>query len=195
MREEKSMAKKSQVCPSCKRLLVGDAETYEWDGNQVCGDCFDRMTDDDAEPGSPPPLPRAKKPKPPAVIVIGLALYIAAVVFSFAAAPDISPEQIESVMGLAMLAFLLLGLDVLGLVMAVRGRSWGAILMVCTTVAAVLVGLGIEASVGGIETDPLAQVVNIVIGVANLACFLVPPAWKYYRACDEFRVRSREGHA
>ena len=123
----------------------------------------------------------------PPVILWGLVLYIFSEFLGLAAAAlvgvpeDMTEEQAKTLVGLGCIALFLFPAEVLGVVMACLGHAWGAILLICTEVLGLLIGLAGAAAAPFLSMRPLG-VISSLAGIASFICFVVPPAWRYYEA-------------
>lgn len=132
---------------------------------------------------------RMTKPSMPGVFKAGIGLYVGA--FVFAVLGDLAGYGSvhlaeDELAGLVCVASLLLPLQIMGLVMACFGRAWGAILMICTTAAGLLLWIPVVAAIG---ISPL-EFLSTGLGIGSLVCFIVPDAWDYYRNSERFRNES-----
>jgi hypothetical protein len=140
----------------------------------------------------PPPGPRT-----PEVLKVGVALYILSFVAGVVSAivtpapPDLSEQEAMAAACIALpLAMLILGLDILGMVMACLGRAWGAVILICTTAfALVLTGIVLlVAEPGSVWAQYNAfDVLGLLLAVLSMVCFIVPGAWSFYRESEAHR--------
>jgi len=128
----------------------------------------------------------------PDVMKAGLVMYVVSSALGLMSGlggfPELSEEQVTRLTGIGCIALPLFAADIMGLVMACLGRAWGAILMTCTTVTGLVLDLAI-APMGIVGSGGSAIVLlTWIIGVASLACFIVPSAaWSYYSQSEAYR--------
>lgn len=185
-------------CPYCAEMIKRQAIKCKH-----CGEFLDGRTPQNrveaAPVPSPPPVPSAQprgglpRPRMPGVMQAGLAMYIVSFVLGVASGcsetwpelPAVSREQAAGLLGMGCIALLILPADVLGLIMACWGRAWGAIVLLCTTATGFLLS-SVSANYVPAPKSPL-YILAMVLGVASVICFVVPPAWAFYRQSEEYR--------
>ncbi|GAB6186746.1 DUF4339 domain-containing protein [Thermopirellula anaerolimosa] len=94
------------------------------------------------------------------------------------------------VVGIVLLSLSPLGiLEIVSVIFVVLGYAWGAVVQIVTFTLGVPFIIGIIGS--GFSVSPLVGVLWVLWFIGSLArfiCFMVPPAWDYYRACKAYRL-------
>jgi len=121
-------------------------------------------------------------PRMPMIMKVGLALYIISFLSSFLMGnelPNIIEDMKTKIGGFACVLALCLPFEILGLIMACFGRSWGSIVMLFTAIINIFFLIQIQF-VFNLPT---------LFYIGAIVFFLSPPAWEYYKESDEYRRR------
>lgn len=192
-------------CPKCNEWLsVSESHAGARETCPHCGNVAAIPL-----PSAPPPIPPAgstaqfspaiRKPAMPDVMKAGLGLYIgsfvAGVLSSVLGPPALreppSPDAAVGLLVIGILALALAALDVLGFIMGCLGYAWGTILRICLYLPGLFVwAVSMLVTALGAGAGALAlSVTAFFADLASLICFVVPPAWDYYRECKAYRTR------
>ena len=193
-------------CANCEGPIGHLEAEHRWNDHVVCRQCYERLSrpvpNSATATPSGAPGPRPRRPK---VFWLAIALFVAGTVFlvlglwgfveellgsqgdleqlqrTLAKARAASPAWLDG-LGLIMLCA-----HVVGFVMAWRGWAWGALVMIATVVPLAAVEITSGASVLGLTLSG-PYLAALVLSAAGFACFLLPPAWRYYRQCAAYRL-------
>lgn len=179
-------------CANCGRS-IGKLETaFNWQGQPVCADCHRRLAGcvSEARAGGGPAMP--------SYFWLGVGLYILSglillgqLLAELAVASDAEfDEPTTAAEGAAACIFLplilgILALDVVALVMACRGRAWGAIVMIATTAFALVLTPFVATELSG--AGAALEAFSTLVGLGSLAVFVLPRSWTYYREHARWR--------
>lgn len=142
--------------------------------------------------------PLAKKPPVPEILWWGVALYVLSFGLGMVAGlvgepPRLTDEEkVRIVVAYCCFGLPLLVVDLVGMVVACLGYVWGAVLRICVLGLSLLMLLAAFIVEPSLVAQPLS-LFSTLVGIGSVVCFVVPPAWEYYRACEAYR-RSQSRH-
>lgn len=192
----------SLQCPHCGTLIPASAEKSP--GTFQCPSCGQSAS---LRPVSPPSGQVPVRPSRPGVLTFGLALYIISGVCGLLAEfarsdlghefrPDIplvhTPDQAIgfAVLGVFMILFGIV--DLFSVICAFYGHAFGAILQILLffpSLGVAGVAFGIAQASGSYNIAGYnLMLVGFALGIASFVCFIVPPAWAYYKECARYRI-------
>jgi len=139
------------------------------------------------------------KPTIPGIIHAGWILYVVGFIVdlvtvaagSIASNPMEGPPPPEAAVFLGIFicaGVLLFIMDVLGVLMATLGYAWGAVLRIVVFVLCFPLNILVILLSADVPGVCVMSCLSFLLGVASFVCFVVPPAWEYYRACKAYRM-------
>lgn len=191
-----------QTCPRCGNVNAVPAPPRDRVHEAVC-----------PSPAQQLPGQAIIKPTLAPVIAWGLGLYITSFVLGILAEvadargigwleelllkellPAAPPKPELSV--LLVVGIILAFADLLGVIMATLGYAWGAVLRIVLffpSVVFYLITPTLITPIPGTSSHSREFWVfyssSFFVSIASFICYIVPPAWQYYRECKRYRLK------